>query len=103
MKRWSGIDLGFVDSTRIGFAVWVVLVGYVAAMNAVLNQPRVMRRHLVLFGIASVASLLLKIEFARHGSLSGVIWATILGFGIFYVAPATRLALISVSEVRAVL
>ena len=100
MKRWSGIDLGFVDSTRIGFAVWVVLVGYIAAMNAILNQPAVMRRHLVIFGGASVASLLLKIEFAHHGSLSGVIWATIIGFGTIYVVPATRLAIRSVSEVR---
>jgi len=100
MRRWSGIDLGFVDSTRIGFAVWVVLVGYIAAMNAILNQPGVMRRHLVIFGGASIVSLLLKIEFARHGSLAGVIWATIIGFGIIYVIPATRLAFRSVSEVR---
>jgi O-antigen/teichoic acid export membrane protein len=98
MVRWSGVDLGFVDSTRIGFAIWVVLVGYIAAMNAILNQPGVMRRHLVIFGTASVASLLLKIAFARHGSLAGVIWATILGFGVLYVVPATRLAFLSVSE-----
>jgi len=98
MKRWSGIDVGAVDLTRIGFAIWVVLVGYVAAMNAILNQPAVMRRHLVFFGSASIASLLLKIEFARHGSLAGVIWGTILGFGTIYVVPATRLAFRSVSE-----
>ena len=98
MKHWSGIDLGAIDLTRLGFAVWVVLVGYVAAMNAILNQPAVMRRHLVFFGSASIISLLLKIEFARRGSLAGVIWATTLGFGLFYVVPATRLAFRSVSE-----
>lgn len=100
MKQWSGIDLGVIDLTRVGFAIWVVLVGYVAAMNAILNQPAVMHRHLVFFGSASIASLLLKIEFARHGSLAGVIWATIIGFGVIYITPATRLAFYSVSAER---
>ena len=96
MKRWSGIDPGPVDSLRIGFAVWVVLVGYIAAMNAILNQPGTMVRHLKLFGAGAVLSLALKIIFAMHGSISGVIWATVIGFGTVYVIPATRLALRSV-------
>ena len=99
MKRWSGVDVGGIDSLRIGFAVWVVLVGYIAAMNAILNQPAVMVRHLRWFGAGSLASLALKIAFARHGSLSGVVWGTVLGFGVVYVVPATRLAFRSVALV----
>jgi O-antigen/teichoic acid export membrane protein len=97
MKRWSGIDIGAIDLLRVGFALWVVLVGYIAAMNAILNQPGVMRRHLFLFGGAALASLALKIAFARHGSLSGVVWGTVIGYGVLYVVPATRLAFRSVS------
>jgi O-antigen/teichoic acid export membrane protein len=92
MKRWSGDDLGPIDFMRVGFAVWVVLVGYIAAMNAILNQPATMRRHLVYFGAASIASVMLKIAFARHGSLAGVIWSTTLAFGVIYVIPAALLA-----------
>jgi O-antigen/teichoic acid export membrane protein len=98
MKRWSGVDVGPIDSLRIGFALWVVLVGYIAAMSAVLNQPGVMRRHLVLFGGASLASLGLKIAFARHGSLAGVVWGTVIGYSVVYVVPATMLAFRSVSQ-----
>jgi O-antigen/teichoic acid export membrane protein len=98
MKRWSGVDVGSIDSLRIGFAFWVVLVGYIAAMNAILNQPGVMRRHLVLFGGAALASLGLKIAFARHGSLAGVVWGTVIGYGVVYVVPATMLAFRSVSQ-----
>jgi O-antigen/teichoic acid export membrane protein len=101
MKRWSGVDLGPIDFMRIGFAAWVVLVGYIAAMNAILNQPATMRRHLVFFGAASIASLLLKIEFARHGLLSGVIWSTTLAFGVIYVIPAARLAFRSLAAEEA--
>jgi O-antigen/teichoic acid export membrane protein len=92
MQRWAGVDVGSVDLLRLGFAAWVILVGYVASMNAILNQPGVMRRHLIWFGAASLASLALKIAFARHGSLAGVIWSTVICFGIVYVGPATRLA-----------
>jgi O-antigen/teichoic acid export membrane protein len=97
MRHFSGVDVGSIDLLRVGFAFWVILVGYIAAMNAILNQPGVMVRHLKLFGAGSIVSLALKIEFARHGSLTGVIWGTVLGFGIVYVIPATRLAFRSVS------
>lgn len=97
MLHWAGEDAGRIDLLRVGFAVWVVLVGYIAAMNAILNQPAVMKQHLKLFGAGSLASLALKIAFARHGSMAGVVWGTIIGFGVVYVVPATRLAFRSVS------
>jgi O-antigen/teichoic acid export membrane protein len=96
MRKWAGVDLGAIDSLRIGFAVWVVLVGYVASMNAILNQPGTMRRHLMWFGAASLGSLALKIVFARHGSLAGVIWSTVIAFGVIYIVPSARLAFRSV-------
>jgi O-antigen/teichoic acid export membrane protein len=97
MKHWSGVDLGSIDMLRVGFAVWVVMVGFISAMNAILNQPATMVRHLVLFGTASIASLILKVMFASHGSLAGVIWSTTIAFGILYVIPAIRLAFRSLS------
>jgi O-antigen/teichoic acid export membrane protein len=103
MKRWSGVDLGPIDALRIGFAVWVVMVGFIAAMNAILNQPGTMPKHLVLFGSASIASLILKFVFASRGSLTGVIWSTTIAFGIIYVIPAIRLAFNSLSDVEEVL
>lgn len=97
MKRWAGVDMGGIDLLRVGFAVWVVLVGYIAAMNAILNQPAVMVWHLKLFGAATLVSLALKIAFARQGSLCGVVWGTVIGFSVVYVVPATRLAFRSVA------
>jgi O-antigen/teichoic acid export membrane protein len=98
MKKWAGIDVGPPDLLRIGFAVWVVLVGYIAAMNAILNQPGVMRRHLVYFGAGSLLSVVLKVVFIQRWSLTGVVWGTIIGYGLAYIIPATRLALASTSH-----
>ncbi|MGA8528922.1 MAG: MATE family efflux transporter [Acidobacteriaceae bacterium] len=96
MRHWSGVDPGPVDALRIGFAVWVVLVGYVAATNAILNQPHIIKHHLVIFGGAALLSLGLKIWLARLWSLPGIIWGTILGYSIIYVGPAAWLAFSSV-------
>lgn len=87
VKRWSGTDIGEFGALQIGFALWVVVVGYVSAANAILNQPGVMSRHLVLFGSASITALVLKIISAHYGYLPGVIWSTIVSFGVIYILP----------------
>lgn len=97
MKRWSGVDVGPIDGLRVGFALWVVLVGFIAAMNAILNQPATMRLHLLFFGSASIASLVLKVIAAHYGSLTGVIWSTTAAFVLIYIIPSSRLALRSLS------
>ncbi|MDE1175008.1 MAG: lipopolysaccharide biosynthesis protein [Edaphobacter sp.] len=93
IRAWFKVDPGPIDSLRVGFAFWVVIAGYIATMNALLNQPALMRRHLMLFGAASITSLMLKIAFARHDMLSGVAWGTVIAFGIIYVVPTARLAI----------
>lgn len=89
---WSGADPGPIDLLRLGFAVWVIFIGYIAAMNAVLNQEQTMRLHLVILGAASLASLAIKIGFAVHGCLAGVIWGSNIAFGAIYVVPTLLLA-----------
>lgn len=93
ITKWSGMDPGPIDLLRAGFAVWVIFIGYISVMNALLNQELTMRRHLFILGLASLASLVIKIIFAVHGSLAGVIWASNIAFGIIYVAPTLLLAL----------
>lgn len=92
ITKWSGTDPGPIDLLRVGFAVWVVLIGYVSAMNAILNQELTLRRHLVILGTASLSSLAIKIWFALHGSLAGVVWASNIAFGVIYVVPTLMLA-----------
>ncbi|MEG9436454.1 lipopolysaccharide biosynthesis protein [Edaphobacter sp. HDX4] len=102
IKMWFKVDPGPIDSLRVGFALWVVVAGYIATMNALLNQPSMMHRHLVLFGAGSLVSLALKIAFARHGWLPGVVWGTVISFSVIYMLPAARLAVRSFSENKAV-
>jgi O-antigen/teichoic acid export membrane protein len=90
--RWTGIDPGPIDGFRVGLALWVILVGYVAAMNAFLNQKGLMGKHLVFFGAASIGALLLKFYLVQQFSLAGIVWATLAAFAFLYVVPAAYLA-----------
>jgi O-antigen/teichoic acid export membrane protein len=92
IQLWFKTDPGPIDFLRVGFALWVVIAGYVATMNALLNQPKLMRMHLAFFGSASLASLILKIIFAKHGVLAGVVWSTVIAFGLIYIVPTARMA-----------
>jgi O-antigen/teichoic acid export membrane protein len=92
IRLWSSIDPGPIDLLRLGFAVWVIFIGYIAAMNAILNQELTLRRHLVILGAATLSSLAIKIWFAVHGSLAGVIWGSNIAFGVIYVVPTLLLA-----------
>lgn len=98
IRLWFKVDPGPIDFLRVGFALWVVIAGYVATMNALLNQPELMRRHLLLFGSGALASLALKIFFAKHASLSGVIWGTVISFGVIYMIPTAYMAIQCFSE-----
>lgn len=98
IRRWTGTDPGPIDWLQIGFALWVVLVGYVAAMNSFLNHRGMMPRHLVFFGGAAFVALVLKIYLVHYWSLAGIVWATLISFGVLYVIPAARLATVHIGK-----
>ena len=93
LKSWAGIGASQIDGLRLGFVIWIVLAGYIATMNAFLNQPGVMKRHLVLFGTATIVSVALKVLFISRWGVAGVVWATIIGYSVVYVIPSYRLAI----------
>lgn len=96
LYRWAHVTVPDIDALRLGFAAWIVVVGYIAVMNAFLNQPGVMKRHLFIFGTATVLAVLLKPLFLRHWGSAGVVWATVAAYSLAYVIPAYRLAKMSI-------
>lgn len=89
---WAGPAL--VPSTLLlaGFSLWVLLAGYGGSMSSFLNSGSLLGRQTTFFAIASIISLLLKVILAHTWQTAGVIWGTVIGYGIFYVVPAGRLA-----------
>lgn len=93
IARWAGTALIPSTIMLIGFALWVLLAGYVGSMSSFLNIGSLLRRQTVFYGAASIVSLILKIVLTKLWlTPSGVIWATVFGYSSFYAIPAAVLA-----------
>jgi len=89
---WVSPDMAPSTSLLIGFAFWVMVVNYGGVMSTFLNSGPLLGRQIGFFSAATAAALLLKFILVRSCNVSGVIWATVIGFGVFYVVPSMKLA-----------
>lgn len=89
---WAGQDVIPSSLLLFGFAFWVLLAGYGGVMSSFLNSGALLGKQTWFFAVASVVSVILKIFLAGSWNVAGVIWATVLGYGIFYVVPSAKLA-----------
>jgi O-antigen/teichoic acid export membrane protein len=68
------------------------MAGYGGVMSAFLNGTKTLRKQVVFYAIASVASLILKTILVLKWGAAGAVWATVIGYSVFYALPAYRLA-----------
>jgi len=81
-----------------GFALWVVLGAYGGVMSTFLNSGKLLGKQIWFFAAASIAAIFLKIFLAANWQIAGVIWATVLAYGVLYVIPSFKLAYGSLRE-----
>lgn len=75
-----------------GFASFVFLATYGGVMSTFLNHGELMKKQVVFYSVASITALLLKVILVSKINIAGAIWATVLGYSVFYTIPAARLA-----------
>jgi hypothetical protein len=61
-------------------------------MSTFLNSGPLIAKQTFFVGIASISALVLKIILSLKFGISGIIWATVIGYGVFYIIPSYRLA-----------
>jgi len=70
----------------------------VGPISIYLNSGVLIKRQVVLVGFAALFSLVLKIIGVQYFRIEGVIWATVVGYGVFYIVPAIKLAFTSLKR-----
>jgi len=78
-------------SLLFGFYIFVLIANYGGVMSTFLNSGPLLAKQLLIIGLAGISSVLLKIYFSLHFGVSGVVWATIVGYSIFYIVPSYKL------------
>lgn len=89
---WVGPELVPSFSLLIGFFFWVFLVNYGGTMSVFLNSGSLVGKQCVFIGAAAIVSVILQVSLCSVWGVAGVIWATLIGYGVFYTIPAYRLA-----------
>lgn len=93
VERWIGDQ--FVPSQVLlgGFTCQVILSSYNSAITTFLISSPALHRQLIIYGIASVAAIALKILAVKYSDFSIVAWMTVVAFGSFYSIPAWVLSM----------
>jgi len=61
-------------------------------MSTFLNSGPLLKKQLLIIGLASISSVLLKVGLSIKFGVSGIIWATVIGYSIFFIVPSYRIA-----------
>lgn len=89
---WIGPKLVPSSALLIGFFFWVFLVNYGGTMSVFLNSSSLVSKQCIFIGVATISSVVLQVVLCELWGTAGVIWAIFIGYGLFYVIPAYRLA-----------
>jgi O-antigen/teichoic acid export membrane protein len=89
---WVGSEFAPSWSLLIGFYIFVLFANYGGVMSTFLNSGDLIKKQLLIIILASISSIFFKIVLSINLGVSGVIWATILSYSIFYIIPSYKIA-----------
>ncbi|WP_163407812.1 lipopolysaccharide biosynthesis protein [Flavobacterium ajazii] len=89
---WVGKEFMPSWSLLLGFYMYVLIANYGGVMSTFLNSGELLHKQILIVALASICSLFLKIYLSLNFGVSGIIWATVIGYGLFYIIPSYRLA-----------
>jgi O-antigen/teichoic acid export membrane protein len=90
--HWVGKEYIPSWSLLLGFYLFVIFANYGGVMSTFLNSKQLINRQLFMIALASICSVILKIFLSLKFGVSGIIWATVIGYLIFYVYPSYKIA-----------
>lgn len=84
---WVGREFTPSWPLLLGFYIYVILNNYIGVMSTLLNSSILVKRLVFPLALTALVSVLLKVILSLNIGVSGVIWATIIGWSIFYAIP----------------
>jgi O-antigen/teichoic acid export membrane protein len=91
LNRWVGPSIKPTWNLLVSFYFFTIVANYGGVMGALMSTKDLLRSQLKFVGLATTVTLLLKVIFMHWFGLDYLIWANVIGFGIFFVLPSLRM------------
>ena len=85
IQVWVGPEMVPTILMATGFALWGLITHFFAAIAALMANNRLIKKFTVLTTVAAFLSLVLKFILAKEMGVPGVIWASVIGYGLICV------------------
>ncbi len=85
---WVGKEFTPSWLLLLGFYIYIIINNYIGVMSTFLNSGDLIRKQLMFIILTAITAVLLKVILSINFGVSGIIWATIIGWSMFYVLPA---------------
>ena len=86
--KWTGGRLLPSTSLLLGFSFFIVVNGLVGSCAIIYNSSFILKWQLPLIIVSAFSSIILKVFLCRNYGISGVIWATVISYTLFYLLPS---------------
>jgi O-antigen/teichoic acid export membrane protein len=87
VQTWLKIIVNYSNSLLIGCVAWVILSSMTGMITPLLNAANMIREQVVWFATATIVSIVLKFLLIPYQGIAGVIWATVIGYGLVFLVP----------------
>jgi O-antigen/teichoic acid export membrane protein len=93
IQHWVGpvLPVSECRGLLLSFAVYMVVCSLVTALSVIINGSHLLKECLVLLSVTAPLSFVLKVALCRSFGAPGVVWASIIAYGIAFILPAARL------------
>jgi len=85
---WVGKEFTPSWLLLLGFYIYIIINNYIGVMSTFLNSGDLIRKQLMFIILTAITAVLLKVILSINFGVCGIIWATIIGWSMFYVLPA---------------
>ncbi len=89
---WVGEEFAPPWSLLFGFYIFIFLANYGGVIGTFLNSGELIGKQTIMIALAATTSIVLKIYLSNVIGTTGIIWATIIAYSLFYIYPSYRLA-----------
>lgn len=90
LSQWLGDSFVPTTSMLFGFAAWLIVTSVCSVISSLMNSPTFLNQQFIIYSATFVIALIGKAISIHYEVASGVIWSSVVAFGLVFIIPSLR-------------